>query len=44
MEDLAAVLREAGYRPENIVLMTQTAGALPGNNRFLPLAANIRAN
>ncbi len=43
MEDLAAVLREAGYRPENIVLMTQTAGALPGNNRFLPLAANIRA-
>jgi formylglycine-generating enzyme required for sulfatase activity len=42
MEDLAAVLRDAGYRPENVVLMTQTAGATPGNTRFLPIAANIR--
>jgi formylglycine-generating enzyme required for sulfatase activity len=42
MEDLATVLRDGGYRPENLVLMTQTAGAKPGNFRFLPLAANIR--
>jgi formylglycine-generating enzyme required for sulfatase activity len=40
MEDLAAVLRDGGYRPENLVLMTQTAGA--ENTRFLPIAANIR--
>src|ERR1700722_1246056 len=40
MEDLAAVLREGGYRPENIALMTQTGGA--ENTRFLPIAANIR--
>ena len=40
MEDLAAVLRDGGYRPENIVLMTQTAGA--ETTRFLPVAANIR--
>ena len=40
MDDLAAVLREGGYRPENLVLMTQTAGA--ENTRFLPIAANIR--
>src|SRR5262245_32271543 len=40
MEDLAAVLRDGGYRPENLVLMTQAAGA--ENTRFLPIAANIR--
>src|SRR5438874_7448049 len=40
MEELAAVLRDGGYRPENIVLMTQAAGA--ENTRFLPIAANIR--
>src|SRR5215472_12742596 len=40
MEDLARVLRDGGYRPENVMLMTQTAGA--DNTRFLPLAANIR--
>jgi hypothetical protein len=38
--DLAGVLRGAGYRPENIVLLTQTEGARKA--RFLPLAANIR--
>ena len=37
MEDLAAVLRDGGYRPENVVLMTQTAGA--ETTRFLPIAA-----
>ena len=37
---LAAVLRGNGYKPDNVVLMTQTAGA--GNLRFLPLADRIR--
>jgi TPR repeat protein/uncharacterized caspase-like protein len=37
---LAQVLRDAGYRPENVTLLTQTRGA--ENHRFLPLAANIR--
>src|SRR3954451_5524752 len=40
MEELAQVLRQGGYRPENVVLMTQTAGA--ENTRFLPTAANVR--
>src|SRR5262245_50891093 len=38
--ELAGVLKDAGYRPENVVLMTQTRAA--DNIRFLPLAANIR--
>jgi TPR repeat protein len=38
--ELARVLRDAGYRPENVVLMTQTAGAEYA--RSLPLAANVR--
>jgi uncharacterized caspase-like protein len=37
---LAQVFQESGYRPENVVLMTQTRGA--ENHRFLPLADNIR--
>src|SRR5262245_21407314 len=37
---LAQVLRDCGYRPENVVLLTQGRGA--ENHRFLPLAANIR--
>ncbi|HTK78509.1 MAG TPA: caspase family protein, partial [Gemmataceae bacterium] len=37
---LAQVLRDSGYRPENVVLLTQAHGA--ENHRFLPLAANIR--
>ena len=37
---LAAVLRGNGYKPDNVVLMTQTAGA--ENLRFLPLADRIR--
>jgi TPR repeat protein/uncharacterized caspase-like protein len=37
---LAQVLRDSGYRPENVVLLTQARGA--ENHRFLPLAANIR--
>ena len=40
MDELAQVLRDGGYRPENLVLMTQTLGA--ENTRFLPIAANIR--
>src|SRR5262249_54371265 len=36
----AQVLRDSGYRPENVVLLTQARGA--ENHRFLPLAANIR--
>src|SRR5438067_7031440 len=38
--ELSRVLRAHGYRPENVVLMTQTVGA--EDTRFLPLAANIR--
>ncbi len=37
---LAAVLRGNGYKPDNVVLMTQTTGA--ENPRFLPLAERIR--
>src|ERR1043166_1275501 len=37
---LAQVLRDSGYRPENVVLLTQARGA--ENHWFLPLAANIR--
>jgi hypothetical protein len=37
---LAGVLRAAGYRKEDIVLMTQTLGAT--NTRFLPIADKIR--
>ena len=37
---LAAVLRGNGYKLDNVVLMTQTAGA--ENPRFLPLADRIR--
>jgi C-terminal peptidase prc len=40
MEDLAAVLKEQGYRPENVVVMTQRHGA--EDSRFLPDAARIR--
>ncbi len=40
MDELAQVLREGGYRPENIVLMTGTAGA--AELRFLPIADHIR--
>ena len=40
MEELAEVLRAGGYSPENLVLMTQTAGV--ENTRFLPIAVNIR--
>jgi tetratricopeptide (TPR) repeat protein len=38
--ELAKVLRETGYRPENVVLLTQTAGA--DDPRFLPTAERIR--
>src|SRR5262249_39776026 len=38
--ELAQVLKDAGSRAENVVLLTQTGGA--ENSRFLPLAANIR--
>jgi formylglycine-generating enzyme required for sulfatase activity len=38
--ELAGVLKGAGYKPDNIVLMTQTVGA--EDTRFLPLAGNIR--
>ena len=37
---LAEVLKAGGYRPSNIVLMTQTVGA--EDTRFLPLAAHVR--
>ena len=40
MEELAQVLRDGGYRLENIVLMTGTAGAV--DPRFLPIADHIR--
>jgi Flp pilus assembly protein TadD len=41
MIDLAKVLRANGYRPENIILMTQTTAATQGA-RFLPQAARVR--
>jgi hypothetical protein len=40
VEELAKVLRAQGYRSENLVLMTQAAGAR--NPRFAPIEANIR--
>jgi tetratricopeptide (TPR) repeat protein len=39
--DLARVLRANGYRPENVVLLTQTAAAA-GGERFQPQAAHVR--
>jgi uncharacterized caspase-like protein len=42
MIDLARVLQANGYRPENIILMTQTTAAARKNDRFLPQAARIR--
>ena len=41
MIDLARVLRANGYRPENIILMTQTTAATQGD-RFLPQAPRVR--
>src|SRR5689334_5220328 len=38
--EMARVLKDAGYRSENIIVMTQTVGA--EESRFLPLGANIR--
>ena len=38
--ELAEVLKASGYRPGNVVLMTQTAGA--EDPRFLPLAGQVR--
>src|SRR5262249_40596903 len=38
--EFGQVLRDSGYRPENVVLLTQARGA--ENHRFLPLATNIR--
>src|SRR5262249_18521537 len=37
---LAEVLKAGGYKPSNVVLMTQTVGA--EDTRFLPLAAHVR--
>src|SRR5437667_575621 len=41
VEGLAKTLRTAGYRPENVVLMTQSAAAK--DLRFAPEAAKIRS-
>ena len=38
--ELSGVLKAEGYKPGNVVLMTQTAGA--DDTRFLPLAADVR--
>ena len=38
--ELAEVLKAKGYKPSNVVLMTQTAGA--EDTRFLPLADHVR--
>src|SRR5262249_52986824 len=38
--ELAQVLKDTGYRPENVMLMTQKLGA--EDTRLLPLANNIR--
>jgi hypothetical protein len=38
--ELAGVLKANGYKPGNVVLMTQTLGA--EDTRFLPIVANIR--
>jgi formylglycine-generating enzyme required for sulfatase activity len=40
IDGLAETLRGAGYRPENLKVMTQTLGAT--RTRFLPTGANIR--
>lgn len=40
VEGLARLLRDSGYRPENVVVMTQSIGAK--KPRFAPVAANIR--
>ena len=40
VSELAEVLKASGYRPGNVVLMTQTAGA--EEPRFLPLAGQVR--
>src|SRR5262245_21576960 len=40
VEALARTLQNAGYRPENVVLMTQSSAA--NNLRFAPEAAKIR--
>lgn len=40
VEGLARILRDAGYRPENVIVMTQSIGAK--KPRFAPVAANIR--
>ena len=42
MGDLARVLQANGYRPENIILMTQGNAAERKNDRFLPQAARVR--
>jgi hypothetical protein len=39
VEELAEVLKTGGYRPENVMLMTQTQGA--ADTRYLPLGTNI---
>src|SRR5262249_16493338 len=39
--DLAQVLRDSGYKPDNLVVMTQTAGK--DNPRFSPLIDRVRA-
>jgi tetratricopeptide (TPR) repeat protein len=41
MSGLAKVLRDNGYRPENIILMTQSNARTRGE-RFLPQAARVR--
>jgi tetratricopeptide (TPR) repeat protein len=41
MVDLADALKGCGYRPENIVLMTQRVGAARGQ-RYQPVSGNIR--
>ena len=38
--ELSKVLLASGYRPENVVVMTQSVGA--EDTRYLPLGANIR--
>jgi uncharacterized caspase-like protein len=40
VEDLGQVLLASGYRPENVVMMTQHLGA--DEPRFLPLAVQVR--
>ncbi|MBV8557303.1 MAG: caspase family protein, partial [Planctomycetaceae bacterium] len=40
IDELAEVLKARGYKPSNVVLMTQTAGA--EDTRFLPLADHVR--